>query len=231
MRATTVSGLLLVFLIVITSILFPFNSTDSPNKLIFNQQVDYNTGASTVSLASYSHVQEAVRAITTDEEWATRNTTIVRTTQTQISVATKRLPLFFADQKATQKEMQFSFKRLSSSKDKVQRVRATIQTQNTATCTITVNDHLITYAKLDQMELTTPAQQLTILRQRIGEKYSVEFEYESEQPATGILTCYYDDWIEGKNPAFLHSKEFIPDWYLLALRGFGVAHVNANVQL
>ncbi|KAI9288467.1 hypothetical protein BC943DRAFT_301581 [Umbelopsis sp. AD052] len=231
MRATTFSGLLLVFLIVITSSLFPFNSTDSPNKLIFKQDVNYTTGASTISLASYSHVHEAVRAITTDEEWATRNTTIVRKTQTEVTVATKRLPLYFADQKSTKKEMQFSFKRVPTSKAKVQRVQATIQTQNTAVCTITVNDHPITYAKLDKMELTVPAKQLTILRQKIGEKYSVEFEYESEQPADGVLTCYYDEWVDGKNPAFIHTKKSIPDWSLLALRGFGVASVNANVQL
>jgi hypothetical protein len=231
MRATTVAGLLLVFLIVITSSLFPFNSTDSPNKLIFKQDVDYTTGASTLSLASYSHVHEAVRAITSDEEWATRNTTIVRKTQTEVTVATKHLPLYFADQKSTQKEMQFSFKRVPTSNAKVQRVRATIQTQNTAICSITVNDHQITYAKLDKMELTAPTKQLSFLRQKIGEKYSVEFEYESEQPAAGILTCYYDEWVDGKNPAFLHAKEYIPDWSLLALRGFGVASVHANVHL
>ncbi|KAI8582948.1 hypothetical protein K450DRAFT_225601 [Umbelopsis ramanniana AG] len=231
MRATTFSGLLLVFLIVITSSLFPFNSTDSPNKLIFKQEVNYTTGASTLSLASYSHVHEAVRAITTDEEWATRNTTIVRKTQTEVTVATKRLPLYFADQKSTQKEMQFSFKRVATSKANVQRVHATIQTQNTAICSIIVNDHPITYAKLDKMELTVPAQQLTILRQKIGEKYSVEFEYEADQPTTGVLSCYYDEWIDGRNPAFVHTKNSIPDWSLLALRGFGVATVNANVQL
>jgi hypothetical protein len=220
-----------VFLIVITSSLFPYDSHLNPNKYIFNQKLDLTTGHSTVSLASFSHVEDVVRSITTDEEWATRNVSIVRETQTQVSFATKLLPMYFADAASAQKELQYSFKRLSSTSDKTQRVQAIIHTQNSAVCSISVNDHNMTYASLDSMTIDYPMQKLTIFRQKFGEKYSFDFEYEADQPSTALLTCYYDEWINGRNPAFASVKEKIPDWTVLALRGFGLAEASIEVQL
>lgn len=215
----------------ITISLFPYNSGVSPNKFIFKQNVNYSTGSSTVSLSSYSHVEDVVKHITTDEQWATRNTTTVRKTQTEITFATDLLPMYFADPASAKEEMQYSFERLSSAEDKVQRVRATIQTQNSVLCTISVKGHNITSATLDTMILDQPAQTLTILRQKFGEKYTVDFEYEAKQPAQGLFTCYYDEWIHGRNPAFLSIKEKLPDWSLLAIRGFGLAAIDADIQL
>lgn len=230
-RATLASALILVFLMVITSSLFPYDSHSNPNKYIFNQKLNLTTGHSTISLASFSHVEDVVRGITTDEEWATREVTTVRDTQTQVSFATKLLPMYFADPASSQKELQYSFKRLSSVSDKTQRVQATIHTQNSAVCSVSVKDHNMTSASLESLNIDYPIQKLTIFRQNFGEKYSLDFEYEADKPSTAVLSCYYDEWINGRNPAFATIQEKIPDWTVLALRGFGLVEASIEVQL
>ncbi|KAI9492346.1 hypothetical protein BDB00DRAFT_765537 [Zychaea mexicana] len=227
--ATLVVLTTLVLTFAVCSVLQPFNSGWSPNKIKFGQEYNATSGLATVSMIAASGIPSALHQILPANESKTIRCESYKTYQTRCMYETNLVPIY-ADQPD---ELVITVKdKHCENKTGLCQIQVESVAQNSLLCRVRFdgNNDSITkaWAHGFETEKDKPIGALLTYTLEYGQPIQWGVEY-SQSPLNrslvAVVGCFYDEWTQGQIPAFTYLHENLDDSITLLLRGQGLSMV------
>ncbi|RUP43581.1 hypothetical protein BC936DRAFT_136982 [Jimgerdemannia flammicorona] len=234
-------------------LLFPYDAIDNPNKVFFQQTYDIVANTSKVSLGTVTELDRILHSTLDSAEYANRSCDVVNRLNRCTWPSTKIPTYFYKDAP----EQEFTVEVLPRTFDEakaVHTVTARVTSLSAVYCRVDLDNpaadnRTITKAWVHgfdglevEVDRVDAIRGLVVVRREFGVpwEFSVQYVWGSaatlgvEEEASRLkarVTCYYEEWYEGKLPAFVAIKDQLPPWAVLYHRFIGLATVWTDVKL
>ena len=226
----------LVLTFAICCVLPSFNSTWSPNKLIFAQEYNSTTGLATVSMTGVPGITSTLQKVLPTNESNTLRCEPFNKYRTRCFYETDLVPIY-ADQPG---EMSIIIKHKQCDGDTCQ-IHVSSTSQNSLLCRIQFDGEKERITKVWahglETEKDTHVASLITYNLQYGQPIEWGVEYKkskgitrtgengNNKNLTAAIGCFYDEWTQGQIPAFTYLHENLDDTITLLLRGQGLSLV------
>ncbi|KAI8138287.1 hypothetical protein BJV82DRAFT_582997 [Fennellomyces sp. T-0311] len=225
--AALVITTILVLLFAICSVLQPFNSGWSPNKIIFGQEYNVTSGLATVSMTAAAGVPDSLEAALPENEAATIHCEPFKTHQTRCKYQTSLVPIY-----ADRPDEMIVNVLDKSCANGICQVNAQYTAHNSLLCRVKFetprNDTIIKgWSQGQETEKDKIVGSIITYNLEYNTTVNWGIEYrESNDSLSALVSCFYDEWTKGEIPAFTYLHENLDDSITLLLRGQGLSLVN-----
>ncbi|RUS20915.1 hypothetical protein BC937DRAFT_94036 [Endogone sp. FLAS-F59071] len=232
--------LTLLVLFAALSTISPYDSNHSPAKVLFQQNHDVATNISEVSLIAAAGLDLVMRTALEPAEYAKVTCAPFpgpsRGPLTRCAWRSDKVPTYFSGPNETREE-EFKVEVLNRTIVENGTVVATVRvrTQSAVQCRVDFDQkgveiqtawvHGFEKAKSQKEQVRA----LVSVRREFDRPWEFSVRYvegknvDSEKRVKARVACFYEEWYEGKLPAFVDLMDAMPPWALLAHRGNGLA--------
>ncbi|KAI7867385.1 hypothetical protein BDF14DRAFT_1803276 [Spinellus fusiger] len=217
-------GSLALLLLIVCCILSPFNSGDSPNKLVYHEFYNATANVTTVEIISATGLQQTLENALPPKDTDIRCTNHL-TYQTKCLYTSPDIPLY-----GQRGNKEYTWSLNTTCTETECHTQGSYTAQNSILCRVTINQGTalpmtrvwVNNRVFDGSNVTS----LTIHSGDYGQPVSWKAEYPPNTPFPVRLSCFYDEWTQGEMPAFVSLQNHLPDSAVLLTRGHSMLEVD-----
>ncbi|KAI7902528.1 uncharacterized protein BX663DRAFT_511374 [Cokeromyces recurvatus] len=233
-KTTMATAIVFLFLFTVCSSLQPFNTTWSPNKLVFKQEYNSGDALSTVFISTATAIHSILKNTLPPYEYQTLQCEPFKRYLTRCSYQTGLLPKYASN--STLNEFSLSEIRKTCN-DTVCLSSGSFTSKNSLMCRIHFDydesQATVQHAWINGREIKDNNISALISYVNDYEK-PVDFaiEHHSTLSIKAMFGCFYDEWTQLEIPAFTNLRDSLPENAILLIRGQGLAYAHyTNITL